>query len=141
MLKRRKGFTKGEVNWSQGNMIQLGRIREVEQLVEELTERLKQLNLRTIRPLHQKATTQESLLILKLVICGAFYPNYFTSSDIDEAEVMKAMSGHDPFTTVIVRNMPPHGALYRSAIARMFRQCGKGKALYFEESRLVDPSL
>jgi len=36
------------------------------------------------------------------VICGAFYPNYFTSSDIDEAEVMKAMSGHDPFTTVMV---------------------------------------
>ena len=39
---------------------------------------------------------------LQLVICGAFYPNYFTSSDIDEAEVMKAMSGHDPFTTVMV---------------------------------------
>ena len=37
--------------------------------------------------------------------------------------------------------MPPHGALYRSAIARMFRQCGKGKALYFEESRLVALSL
>jgi len=36
-----------------------------------------------------------------------------------------------------VRNMPPHGAIYRSAIARMFRQCGKGKALFFEESRFV----
>ena len=34
-----------------------------------------------------------------------------------------------------VRNMPPHGALYRSAIARMFRQCGKGKALFFEDTR------
>ena len=34
-----------------------------------------------------------------------------------------------------VRNMPPHGTIYRSAIARMFRQCGKGKALFFEESR------
>lgn len=33
--------------------------------------------------------------------------------------------------------MPPHGAIYRSAIARMFRQCGKGKALFFEESRFV----
>ena len=33
--------------------------------------------------------------------------------------------------------MPPQGAAYRAAIARMFRQCGKGKALYFEESRFV----
>ena len=31
--------------------------------------------------------------------------------------------------------MPPHGTLYRSAIARMFRQCGKGKALFFEDTR------
>lgn len=36
------------------------------------------------------------------MICGAFYPNYFSSSDLDEAEVMKIMSGHDPCTTVIV---------------------------------------
>ena len=33
--------------------------------------------------------------------------------------------------------MPHHGALYRSQIARMFRQCGKGKALFFEDSRFV----
>ena len=31
--------------------------------------------------------------------------------------------------------MPRHGALYRSAIDRMFRQCGKGKALFFEDTR------
>lgn len=37
--------------------------------------------------------------------------------------------------------MPPHGVHYRSAIARMFRQCGKGKALYFEESRFVNLSV
>ena len=36
------------------------------------------------------------------MICGAFYPNYFASSDIDETDVMKVMSGHDPFTTVMV---------------------------------------
>lgn len=33
--------------------------------------------------------------------------------------------------------MPAHGALYRSQIARLFRSCGKGKALYFEDTRLV----
>ena len=37
------------------------------------------------------------------MICGAFYPNFFVSSDMDESEVMKTMSGHDPFSTVMVR--------------------------------------
>ena len=37
------------------------------------------------------------------MICGAFYPNFFFSSDMDESEVMKTMSGHDPFSTVMVR--------------------------------------
>ena len=34
-----------------------------------------------------------------------------------------------------VRNVPPHGALYKSAIARLFRECGRGKAIYFEDTR------
>ena len=55
---------------------------------------------------------------LQLVICGAFYPNYFTSSDIDEAEVMKVMSGHDPFTTVMVcikKRANPYFRMLRTA--------------------------
>ena len=35
---------------------------------------------------------------------GSFYPNYFTSAEIDEREALKVMSGHDPFTTVMVRS-------------------------------------
>lgn len=136
MLKRRKGFPRGEHNWCSENFIQAGRIREVEEVIKELASRLKEFNIISIKPLHHKNSgSAESMRILKIVICGAFYPNYFSSSDLDEAEVMKIMSGHDPCTTVIVRNMPPHGALYRSAIARMFRQCGKGKALFFEDTR------
>ena len=34
-----------------------------------------------------------------------------------------------------VRNVPSHGALYKSAIARLFRECGRGKAIYFEDTR------
>lgn len=38
----------------------------------------------------------------KIVICGAFYPFYFVSGDIDDVECMKQLSGHDPFSTVMV---------------------------------------
>ncbi|CAH3166074.1 unnamed protein product [Porites lobata] len=136
MLKRRKGFLRGEQNWCKENFIIIGRIREVEQLVTELTNRLKGFNIISTKPLHQKnITSPENMRILKLMICGAFYPNFFVSSDMDESEVMKTMSGHDPFSTVMVRNVPPHGALYKSAIARLFRECGRGKAIYFEDTR------
>lgn len=37
-----------------------------------------------------------------------------------------------------VRGMPQYGAQYKAAIARMFRDCGRGKALYFEETRSVN---
>lgn len=39
---------------------------------------------------------------VKVVICGSFYPNYFLSGEIDERDSRKTMSGHDPFTTIMV---------------------------------------
>lgn len=43
-----------------------------------------------------------NLLILKLVIAGAFYPNYFRWGVADEEQAIRDMSGHDPLTTVMV---------------------------------------
>ena len=42
------------------------------------------------------------MLLLKLVIAGAFYPNYFRWGVSDEELANKDMSGHDPATTVMV---------------------------------------
>ena len=39
---------------------------------------------------------------LQLVVAGAFYPNYFHWGESDEELNQKAMSGHDPATTVMV---------------------------------------
>ncbi|XP_048586381.1 ATP-dependent RNA helicase TDRD9 isoform X1 [Nematostella vectensis] len=138
MKERNYGFEGegGENTWCRKKGIVVPRIREVDALVKDLTERLKDLNVRTVCPLYRKNSgTPDDLLILKLVIAGAFYPNYFTSGDVDEVEANKIMSGHDPYKTVMIRGMPPNGAMYKSSIARLFRDCGKGKALYFEESR------
>lgn len=38
----------------------------------------------------------------QLVLCGAFYPNYFLKNEIDEQESLRSMSGQDPFNTVMV---------------------------------------
>ena len=42
------------------------------------------------------------ILILKLVIAGAFYPNYFRWGVADEELNQREMSGHDPTSTVMV---------------------------------------
>jgi len=41
--------------------------------------------------------------LLKVVLAGAFYPNYFTWKISDEELSLKQMSGLDPTTTVMVR--------------------------------------
>lgn len=46
--------------------------------------------------------SDNDVLLLKLVIGGAFYPNYFYFGDIDEDLSRREMSGHDPKTTVLV---------------------------------------
>ena len=38
----------------------------------------------------------------QMVLCGAFYPNYFVKGESDEEEAMRFMSGRNPFTTVLV---------------------------------------
>ena len=40
---------------------------------------------------------------LKVVLAGAFYPNYFTWKISDEELSLRQMSGLDPTTTVMVR--------------------------------------
>ncbi|XP_077865739.1 ATP-dependent RNA helicase TDRD9-like [Saccoglossus kowalevskii] len=140
---RRSGSA--ELTWCRKNMIQLKRIRKVAETVKELKERLANHNIKV--PRHgpnlghqqQQAKTPtnaaQDLLILKLVICGAFYPNYFQCGPPDEAEALRTLSGKDPTSTVMVKNVPPMGHLYKNQIAALFRTCGKGNKLYFEDTR------
>ena len=43
-------------------------------------------------------------LFLQIVMCGAFYPNYFEEVPGDERLADREMSGYNPFTTVMVCN-------------------------------------
>ncbi|XP_077997158.1 ATP-dependent RNA helicase TDRD9-like [Glandiceps talaboti] len=135
---RRTG--QAEVQWGRKNLIQIKRIKEVAELAKELKERLARHNIRVPRGPNMERNMYitdpvQDLLILKLVLCGAFYPNYFVCGPADEAEAVRALSGKDPLTTVMVKGVPPMGHLYKNQIASIFRPCGKGKRLYFEDTR------
>ncbi|CDQ56175.1 unnamed protein product [Oncorhynchus mykiss] len=73
--------------------------------------------------------------IFQVVIAGAYYPNYFSQGEMDEELASKDLSGHDPKTTVLVRNLPPYSFLYYKQLQSLFRQCGQVKSIAFDGAR------
>ncbi|XP_071787183.1 ATP-dependent RNA helicase TDRD9-like [Asterias amurensis] len=142
-LKDTSGFLRPGMNerrWGEKNMIQINRIREVSEVAKELCDRLFKFNIKVPRDSHRRRQQEDhvqDLLVLKLVLAGAFYPNYFMCEEPNEADALKQLSGKDPCTTVMISNLPSHGYLYKTAIASLFEQCGKGKHLYFEQSKAL----
>ncbi|KAJ8411736.1 hypothetical protein AAFF_G00153740 [Aldrovandia affinis] len=128
---------KDELEWGKENCIQIKRIREVAELFEDLKKRVSQFNMHvsTDPPAMDYGSLHKQRFIMQIVIAGAFYPNYFSLSEIDEEMASKELSGHDPKTTVMVRNLPPYGFLYYKQLQSLFRQCGQVKSISFDGSR------
>ncbi|KAG9336632.1 hypothetical protein JZ751_002979 [Albula glossodonta] len=129
---------KDELEWGKENCIQIKRIREVAELFEDLKNRVSQFNMhvRENLPAMDYSSLHKQRFILQIVIAGAFYPNYFSVGDTDEELASKELSGNDPKTTVMVRNIPPYGFLYYKQLQSLFRQCGQVKAISFDGSRV-----
>ncbi|KAK7505535.1 hypothetical protein BaRGS_00003280 [Batillaria attramentaria] len=137
---KRTGQT--EAQWCKYNFIQMKRITEVSELVRELESRLERFNLVKVRPRADRYTHPQAgpgthdILLLKIVLCGAFYPNYFYKKDVDEVDAIKMLSNHDPLNTVVVRGLPQNqGLLYKDHLVRLFSSCAKNPIVHVEESR------
>lgn len=135
--KINRGFGKQEWQWAREQFLEGKRFHEVDILIEDLRKRLLDFNIQTHRKIYERERIEpDDLLILKLVIAGAFYPNYFQSQDVDEADATKSMNGFDPSTTVVVHGAPNTINHYTSKVLRLFRTCGIGEALHFDSSRI-----
>ncbi|KAL7380920.1 hypothetical protein ABVT39_025994 [Epinephelus coioides] len=128
---------KDELDWGKGNFIQIKRIREVAELYEDLKKRVSQFNMHV--PESPQSTdytsTHRQKFILQVAVAGALYPNYFVQGEIDEDLASKDLSGLNPKTTVMVRNLPPYAFLYYKQLQSLFRLCGQVKTISFESSR------
>ena len=126
-------------------MIQLNRMIEVEKLKSEIESRLRNLNITydnyestTNADTKNKEETEEvnDFLILKTIICGAFYPNYFNGFKVDLENAQKMVAGRDPKNTVQLKNMPSgEGILYSQQLNDMFKPCANLVQVHFEETR------
>nr|XP_023681327.1 ATP-dependent RNA helicase TDRD9 isoform X1 [Paramormyrops kingsleyae] len=128
---------KDELDWGKENCIQIKRIREVAELFEDLKTRVSHFNMRVTAkaPPKDYESVNKQTFVLQIAIAGAFYPNYFNVGEIDEELAYKELCGHNPKTTVQVRNVPSFGFLYYKQLQSLFRQCGPVKSITYDGSR------
>ncbi|XP_028251594.1 ATP-dependent RNA helicase TDRD9 [Parambassis ranga] len=128
---------KHELDWGKEKFIQIKRIKEVAELYEDLKKRVSQFNMCTPQETESSDYTSENRqkFILQVVIAASFYPNYFLQGEMDEELAYRELLGHNPRTTVMVRNLPPYCFLYYKQLQGLFRLCGQIKAISFDSSR------
>lgn len=128
------------MDWSRKNHIHLKRIKEVESQVQDLTQRLERVNIHTYRrtPVWNNESKSDSLLILQVVLAGAFYPNYFEMNKVCEEVAFREMSTLNPNTTVTINNLPlGEGPLFKNSIIHALSEYGVCKKLYYNGRKVM----
>ncbi|KAK9877509.1 hypothetical protein WA026_018618 [Henosepilachna vigintioctopunctata] len=115
-----------EFAWCKANLVSLKGLREWQLLISEIQSRLRKLGIEeTSGPARVNLSSRERVIILKVIICGAFYPHYFIRSaahgQIDEREAVRTVGGRDPCKTVYLMGMDPGQpiSLYSEEIKKM----------------------
>ena len=101
----------------------------------QVDEIIKNLKMMDISPLSiqdpVKWSEERKFIILRLIMFGAFYPNYFVRNTNNEVEVManKILMGRDPKNTVYMQGMDEEqarfGELYAGQIKKLLQDCTK----------------
>lgn len=115
-------------------MVQLRSLKEMSHLIDELKQRIKHLGLIEPTGAHKIIwTEQEKPIVLKTVIAGAFYPNFFvrssdgSGSQANERDAFHTLGGRDPCNTVFLTGLDPKyiGIIYQQTIIDMFKDCAQ----------------
>ncbi|XP_075145158.1 putative ATP-dependent RNA helicase spindle-E [Haematobia irritans] len=117
-----------QYEWANRKYINLRSIREMHLLVQELQHRLAPYGIK-IHDNHKPTNGEEweKSIILKIIIAGAFYPNYFTYSKIQypekERDSSHILCGQNPNRTVFFTNFDTRhiGQLYSRSIKELFK--------------------
>ncbi|XP_032673837.1 probable ATP-dependent RNA helicase spindle-E isoform X2 [Odontomachus brunneus] len=128
---RRINNSQQEKEWARRNGLRVRSLREINALVSDITLKLRHFGIQEY--MNQEKRTWQSydvnelrVIILKVVIAGAFYPNYFIklSSDIAQRRkgMEKTLSKRDLNNTVVLHGWPlkQPGALYARKFQEIF---------------------
>lgn len=128
------------MTWARKNHIHLRRLKEVESQVQDLKERLARLNIHAYAntPVWPGEFKNDSTFILQVVIAGAFYPNYFEQSYVNEQTAFRDISTLNPNTNIVITNIPEdEGPLCKNSILHSVSSFGKCKNLYYNGSKVM----
>lgn len=126
--------------WMTKNYLQPRTMREWKLLVQDITQRLARLGIRQDEATVSSVPETERAMILKIIICGAFYPNYFVRNSeggkSNEKTAVRELGGRDPFTTVYFRGKPTDqpGQLYVTPIRELLKGCGTVEKVSFDSN-------
>uniref|UniRef100_A0A182VKH7 Probable ATP-dependent RNA helicase spindle-E n=1 Tax=Anopheles merus TaxID=30066 RepID=A0A182VKH7_ANOME len=117
--------------WCNRYMLDRKSLIEMAELVQEITMRLKTANIRVVSGANNaRWTDRERTVVLKVVMAGAFYPNYFiptcvTDRELSDRMVYTEIGGRDPFSTVFFCGFDHSnyiGPLYRNEIRALLTE-------------------
>lgn len=127
-----------EMKWMQKYGIDYGAMYECRQLIDEFSVRLKRLDIvvNDGSAKYVRWKYGEKTLILKAVIAGAFYPNFFVPKSGNE---LRTFGVHDPRNTVYLKGFPRDNVrcLYTKAIKEIFVKNGLVNADQTENMRVL----
>lgn len=147
---------KERLAWAKKNMIELDRLKEIETLKKEIELRLESFGIKCNRrvllnfrrnnfarnserstyDIDDQNDSVRQNLIIKMIIAGAFYPNYFNANPIDLKQAEKSVSLKNIKNTVQIKGLPNNeGVLYRNKLTEIFRTCSNSTQLHFEDTK------
>ncbi|KAL0869154.1 hypothetical protein ABMA27_007445 [Loxostege sticticalis] len=121
---KQQGNNEGQ--WARRFYVQVRALRDLDDLVRELRLRLSREGIEPFKG-HSPWDKHELALVLKVILAGAFYPQYFVQVSQDEArerEAVRMLGGLDPRNTVYLKDFPDHqpGPVYAAAIKKIVHQ-------------------
>merc|ERR1719317_1886543 len=148
------GGDQREQDFCKGSFLQKNQLNEMKMQVDEIIKSLKMMDITPLAIQDPVRWSEErKFIILRLIMFGAFYPNYFIRSTNSEVEVManKILMGRDPKNTVYMQGMDEEqakfGELYAGQIKKLLQDCTKeedkikltfeGRKVYIEFDRVL----
>ncbi|XP_037027912.1 probable ATP-dependent RNA helicase spindle-E [Bradysia coprophila] len=115
-------------NWADRYYLNERSLSEMSDLIKDIKERLDRFGIKDNEETNRTNwTSTEKSLILKVVIAGAFYPNYFvhSSSEMEQREISRVLNGRDPSNTVYFTGFPEKyiRPLYVKSITKLMSPC------------------
>ncbi|CAK1553904.1 unnamed protein product [Leptosia nina] len=115
-----------EAQWARRFYVQVRAMRELDDMVRELRARLSREGIESLKG-NSPWSKQEIPIVLKVLIAGAFYPQYFVQVAGDEGrerDAVRMLNGLNPRNTVYLQGFPDNqpGAIYSSAIKNIIVQ-------------------